>query len=79
MYEVWHFDICEKHLQNDRIISLKGKAWANNTITPSFLLLKCLPIHESGCIYVLGVSILPRSEIILLDFGTVPTVWYFYI
>jgi len=33
---------CEKHLQNDRIISLKGEAWANNTITPSFLILKCL-------------------------------------
>jgi len=26
---------------------------------------------------VLGVSILPLSMIFLLDFGTVPTVWYF--
>ena len=29
------------------------------------------------CICVLGVSILPLLTILLLDFGTVPTVWFF--
>ena len=27
--------------------------------------------------FVLGVSILPLSTTLILDFGTVPTVWYF--
>ena len=31
----------------------------------------------SGNIYVFGVSILPLSTILELDFGTVPTAWYF--
>ena len=33
---------------------------------------------KQSCICVLGVSILPVSTICLLDFGTVPTVWYFF-
>ena len=38
--------------------------------------------HESerSCIYVLGVSILPLSTIILMfDFGVVQTVWHMHI
>jgi hypothetical protein len=31
-----------------------------------------------SCICVLQVSILPLSTILLLNFGTVPAVWYFY-
>jgi hypothetical protein len=27
-------------------------------------------------IYVLGVSVLPRSAILIFDFGIVPTAWY---
>jgi len=40
-----------------------------------------VPSHKSdrSCICVLGVSILPFSTIILLGFGTVPTVWYFFV
>jgi hypothetical protein len=30
------------------------------------------------CIYMLGVSILPLSTTFLLDYGTIPTVWYFF-
>jgi len=33
--------------------------------------------RELPCICVLGISILPLIIIILLDFGIVPTVWYF--
>ena len=32
---------------------------------------------ERSCIYVLGVSILLLSSVFLLNFGDVPTVWYF--
>jgi len=37
------------------------------------------PIQESelSFICVLGVSIMPLSMFVLLNFGTVPTVWYF--
>jgi uncharacterized membrane protein len=34
---------------------------------------------EQSCICVLSVSILPVSTIFLLNFGTVPTVWYFFV
>jgi hypothetical protein len=30
------------------------------------------------CMYMLGVSTFPLSTILLLDFGAVPTVWYFW-
>ena len=38
-----------------------------------------VPIQESerSCIYVLGVLILSFSTMLIFDFGTVPTVWYF--
>ena len=32
---------------------------------------------EQLCIYMLKVSILPLSTTFLLDYGTIPTVWYF--
>ena len=37
--------------------------------------------HESerSCIYVLGVSILPLSTILIFDFGVGPTVWHMHI
>ena len=39
---------------------------------------KCLyQARERSCICMLGVSILPLSMILALDFETVPTVWYF--
>ena len=34
---------------------------------------------ERSCICVLGVSNLPKIKIFLLEFGPVPTVWYFSI
>jgi hypothetical protein len=34
---------------------------------------------EWSCICELWVSILSFSTIVLLDFGTVPTVWYFFL
>ena len=34
---------------------------------------------ERSCIGVLKVSILPFSTIFLLYFGTVPTVWHFFV
>jgi hypothetical protein len=33
--------------------------------------------HERSCIFVISVPILPLSTSLLLNFGTVPTVWYF--
>ena len=58
-------------------------AWPHHFInlaspTP-FYLLKCLYQARKvsmSCICVLGVSIVSLSVIFLLDFGTVPTVWY---
>jgi hypothetical protein len=36
-----------------------------------------VPRHESGRSYMIGVSIFPLSNILIFDFGIVPTVWYF--
>ena len=36
-------------------------------------------LRVSSCICVLGVSILSLSTMFLLDFGTVPTVWYYFL
>ena len=46
--------------------------------TPHFIELP-VPNQESeqSCLCVLGVSILPLSEIFPLDFGIVQTMWYF--
>ena len=34
---------------------------------------------ERSCICVLGVSLLSLSTILILDFGNVLTVWYFFV
>jgi len=73
---------CGKHL-HDHIISLRGEVWANTTsLTPPSFIEVPVPSQESERSYmyicVLGLSILPLSMIIRLDFGTVPTVWYFF-
>jgi len=71
---------CGKHL-HDHIISLRGKVWAHKTslIQPLFII---VPVprqeREQSCICVLGVPILPTSTILPLDFGTIPTVQYFW-
>ena len=70
---------CGKHLY-DYIISLRGQVWAHKiSLTPPLLIEVPVPRQESerSCICVLGVLILPLYTIFLLDFGTVPTVWYF--
>ena len=33
--------------------------------------------NERSCVCVLGISILPLSSILILEFRTVPPVWYF--
>jgi hypothetical protein len=50
-------------------ISPRGEAWD----TPKLVIEVYAP-SQVKCIYVLGLSILPLSEIFLLDFGTVATV-----
>ena len=49
------------------------------SLTPSLFIEMSIPSQASewSCICVLRISILPLSLIFLLDFGTVPTVWYF--
>ena len=51
------------------------------SLTPSLFIEVPVLSQESerSCIYVLGISNLPISTIFLLNFGTVPTVWYFLI
>ena len=40
-----------------------------------------VPRQESGrsCIFVLAVSMLALSSIVLMYFGTVPIMWYFFV
>ena len=60
------------------IISLREVAWAHKTcLTPPLYLPVTSPENERPCMCVLVVSLLPLSTIFLLDFGTVPTLWYF--
>jgi hypothetical protein len=69
---------CRNHLY-DHIITLRREVWAHNSsLTLSLFTEVFVPSQESekSCICVLEVSILPLSTIFLLDFGTVPTVWY---
>ena len=51
------------------------------SLTPSLFTEMSIPSQASEWSYicVLRISILPVSLIFLLDFGTVPTVWYFII
>ena len=46
---------------------------AHKTSLPRHFLFKC--VYQ--VIYVLGISNLPLSTILIFDFGTVPKVWYF--
>ena len=63
------------------IISLRGEMWVNKTsLTPPLFIEVTLPSHacEWSCICVLGVSSLPIYKILLLNFVTIPRVWYFF-
>jgi len=67
-----------KVLAIDCIISLRGQVWAHKTyLSPTFFIGVLVPSQESerSGIYVLWVSIVPLSTILILDFGIVPTVW----
>ena len=67
---------------HDRIISLRGKIWANTTsLTPPLFIEVSVPSNESkrSCICVLEVSILPLSKILIFDFGIIPSVVFFVI
>ena len=68
---------CAKHL-HDHIISLKGQVGVNKTsLIPPYFILVPVPSQKSERSYsfVLRVSNLPLSTILILDFGTVPSVW----
>ena len=47
--------------------------------TDTFYRSTCTKLGKWEVLCVLGVSILPLSTIFLFDFGTVPTVWYFWV
>ena len=66
----WH-----KHL-HESIISLKGEAWGHKaSLSPAHNIEVPVSSQESerSCICVSGVSILPLSTILLLNFGNVST------
>jgi len=60
------------------IFALKGEVLAHKTsLTPSIIFevpVQCQEIKRS-CIYLLEVSNLPLSTILIFDFGIVSTVW----
>ena len=59
---------------------VSGDVWPNKTsLAPPPFIEVPVPRQEceQSCICTLWVSILPLSTILLLDFGTVPTVWYY--
>ena len=64
---------------NNSFLSVIFKNWPIKT---SFTPPLCIEVHvqsqesERSSSHVLGVSIFPDSTIFLLDFKTVPTVWY---
>ena len=64
---------------HDRIISLKGQVSAHKTSLTRHFSLKCLyqTRKVSGHVFVLRVSILPLSTILILCFGIVPQVFVF--
>jgi hypothetical protein len=69
---------CVKHV-HARILPLRAKVCARRTIlTPPPFVKVRLPSKGSVWSYicVLGASLLPLSTIFLLNYGTVPTVWY---
>ena len=58
----------------------RGKVWSHKTsiIPPHLYIEVIVPSQESelSCICVLEISTLPLSTMFLLDFRTVPIVWY---
>ena len=69
---------CEKHL-DDRIISLRQKIWVHKTsLAPPLSIEVYVPRQVNGrsCIFVRVFNCASFSMIFLLDFGTVPLVWY---
>ena len=74
LYEVWHLFPCGKQL-HDHIISLIGDVWG--CLTPSLFIELPISSQESELSYicVIEVSVLSLSLILLLDLGTVPTVF----
>ena len=73
-----HFFFTNYFLWKHRIISLNGEVWTHKTSsTPPPLFIEVpVPSQESerSCFCVLGVSMLPLSMVLLLDFGTVSSV-----
>jgi hypothetical protein len=72
-------------LSNTKIIwyeNTRGGLGNKTSLTPPFYLIK-VPVSSQEsewlCIWLLGVSILPFSTILIFEFGIVPTVWYFFI
>jgi hypothetical protein len=62
---------------DDRIISLRGKAWVHKTsLTPPPLIEMPAPSQERArlCISVRGIDFVS-----FYDFSVVPTVWYYII
>jgi hypothetical protein len=65
---------------HDRIVSLRWEGWAYKSSLALTLFIEAPVLSqetERSCICVLVVPILPLSTIFLMDFGAVPTVWYF--
>ena len=73
--------LCRKHMHN-HIISLRGEIQAHITSLPLPLFIE-VPVTsqecERSCICVLVVLILLHSTILILDFGNVLTVQYFFV
>jgi hypothetical protein len=67
---------CGMHLHG-RIISLRGEVWSHKNSTPPLFIEVPVPSQESerSCIYVIEISILPLSPILIFDFGIVLTAW----
>jgi hypothetical protein len=83
---------CEKNMQ-DRIIPLRAEVWSHKTVTHRASLLIEVPMSsqeirvitklpnsesESSCICARGIDFV-FSTILILDIGTVWTVWYFFL
>ena len=70
---------CRNHF-HDRITSLREEVKVHKTsLTPPLFIEVLVPSQgcELSCMFLLRVSILPLSKILIFYFGIVPTVWYF--
>ena len=66
-----------KHLNDPRIRSLRGEAWAHKTCLILPLLIEMLVSSQDSerpCIRLLEIPNLPLSHILIFDFGVIPTV-----